>query len=1331
MKPARYAELGKLIARHRAARGLANQGDLARALKSTQQTVSRWEAGTSRPRANQIDQLAATLGVAAEVLMEAAGYRTAVIQSITKLFPFDALAPDIFEQLVLWLVRRMHPGADVSRAGKSGHKQGGLDVLAVLPNGERHTFQVKRVQTFGPREVELAVRAHSAQSDRCHLVLSRIASPQTASAVRDHGWLLWDQEQLSWLIRDLSMDDQLRLVDIFFHGQREVLLGRPEPGPWMTTEEFFQPLTGREGFSHDLDLVGRTDELTRLKAAIRDTPAGLIVLSGPGGIGKSRLLKQAIEDLERDQAHWVVRWLSNFGSPTPKSFEDLGRGRKILVVDDAHDREDVAALMAYATVPSNQTSLVLSTRPYALPRIEREAAALNLASVRIDVGQLSVDDTRQLATNAVGPKAGAAAMKQVASAFRESPLLTVIAAKVMAKEGLLPEAAKSAAPVRNVVLQRFKKVVVGDLGWPGDEPATQEILEALALLQPFHIEDPGLLELLEKQKGISADKATRIFRRLVEGGVIYRRAQRYRLMPDVLGDYIIQESALSATGTLSPFARHVLETADSRQLEHVLVNLGRLEWRMRYETAPDTALLEDVWRSFGDLGDEYDARLSAIRAVAVYQPKQALDFVVSKLRKGVYLHAFPEIMNAVAHNIDYVEGACDALWFMDGMAKHEQFRSTASPIDTLANLCGFQEHKPLEFSRRAFEFCLKLLDRPDAWARPSSPLRAVKKVLDSEGVSTESQGVSIVLSSFLVDLKVVTPLRQRLIGKVIELLFNPKPAVAAKAASFLNEALRHPMGMMGGSVPERVHRGYAEEFNSTLDRLADAVGSGQLLPTTLLNIARSVHWHAMHGRNGTKEAARAVLAKFPNDVHFRGLAALAQGFGDILDLDRELDDWSRKGEKRLQERCAELKAMPSSELLDWLEGALGALTAAGEEKNSSYILVNQLMRDDLDLARGLVERVEENPRAEVAWHLHSGLAEILNCEPAEGRRLVAKYLRSPNPDFALSAAMAISNLRREFTEADRDLLSDALASADAKVCRAAIRAFWSVRDEKAEMVRLIRHIQPTVFPQVAEDAFLMLREQEVSALDFMAPADIEYFLGCLARVPRLQGHWTQQFLSELSCRFPRETWAFFAQRVEYALEQDDYSFLPVNHGPYVQKPLRFSETEQASAILEQTWRFLRKLHRENVGGRSYIADFFEGISGGGGDAELVRFLETKVGNSGAEDLELIGMILRGASSQLAFSHRDFVERLLDRCSAIGSDLVESVSTDIYCATTSGVRSGVMGEPMPRDVQQRDQAQAILASTSRLAPAYQLYEWIAESANRSIARSEADVEALDL
>lgn len=94
-REAPYAELGALLSELRQKAGIAQQSQLAELIKTSQQTISRWEAGSSRPRARQVPLLARVLRTKAEELLIAAGYAPkTTVASFDKPFPVDGLSPE-------------------------------------------------------------------------------------------------------------------------------------------------------------------------------------------------------------------------------------------------------------------------------------------------------------------------------------------------------------------------------------------------------------------------------------------------------------------------------------------------------------------------------------------------------------------------------------------------------------------------------------------------------------------------------------------------------------------------------------------------------------------------------------------------------------------------------------------------------------------------------------------------------------------------------------------------------------------------------------------------------------------------------------------------------------------------------------------------------------------------------------------------------------------------------------------------------------------------------------------------------------------------------------
>ena len=116
-----YKQFGNLLIKLRLAGGIAHQLDLAKLIRSTQQTVSRWESGESRPRDKQMPALAKALNADLNELLAAAGYTSRpVIKTLDQPFPIDALTPDSFERFCMHFLSKLYPNAQVHRIGKSG-----------------------------------------------------------------------------------------------------------------------------------------------------------------------------------------------------------------------------------------------------------------------------------------------------------------------------------------------------------------------------------------------------------------------------------------------------------------------------------------------------------------------------------------------------------------------------------------------------------------------------------------------------------------------------------------------------------------------------------------------------------------------------------------------------------------------------------------------------------------------------------------------------------------------------------------------------------------------------------------------------------------------------------------------------------------------------------------------------------------------------------------------------------------------------------------------------------------------------------------------------------
>jgi transcriptional regulator with XRE-family HTH domain len=1334
-----YPEFGRSLIAARLAAGIDTQSDLAVRLKCAQQTVSRWEAGTARPRVTQIASLAAVLGIDPKGLLGLAGYAAPTVTvHHAQLFPVDRLDPETFERLVEYLLALRHKDASVRRAGATGHKQDGLDITVTWPDGKVHSFQCKRVDRFGPADALGAIAAHTARADRKYLVLSRIASPQVADALRGYpDWELWDKQYLTRLIRlELSHDDQNRLVDIFFRGQRLGLLGRSEIGPWMSAEEFFAPFKGRHTiFNHDWNLKGRHVEIAKLTNALKQSTPPVILVTGPGGIGKSRILKEALQVSGKTLPGVVVRFLSTSAEITRDGLDALGVQPKLLVIDDAHDRDGLSAIFEYAADPRHKTKLVLASRPYAEARIKREAAVYGIGDIpQIVLAPLTVEQMVGLVQEVLTAFGGAPEWADdIVKATGDCPLVAVMAARVIARDEVPPELAKHDDSLRDTILGKFMRVVAGELGTPADQRFIAGTLEVLALIQPFHIEDPQLVELLKSVKNMDEADIARILRLLAEGGIVYRRGHQFRLMPDLLGDYIIESSCIGPRDRLSPFAERVFDSVAAPQLTHVLVNLGRLDWRKSGGDPSNSRLLNGLWQKLQDIRDEYDPRFEAVRAVAIYQPRQALDFIQRQIDHGRVKHGLSKIIRNIAYNYKCLEEACELLWALGCDDKRDLGPNPDHAIRILSELCGFEEKKPLEYTKLVFDFGLRLIDREGSWEHRYSPFDILRPILSGEGVTTTSDGRHIAMSPFFVNFDVVAPLRKSLINRALSLLTHDSPRVGRHAADFLEQALRAPIGLMGATVAPEVHDQYLAEFAQTLVTLKTIVASKVLQPGVAIGVARSVAWHAHFGSKVTATVAQSVLGALPTDLDFRTRAALADGFGRVFLGRFGAKDWQNKLNGSMAALGTELRASftDGESLRRYIEKALIDLEEARESENSTHVLVFSLLRQDLNFAQAIVVDAGTRAHSRTRKFASAALNEILRITPTDGRAYAHRFFESAESDLASAAADAFGALRREIEAADVELVGVALSSADPSVAGAAIRAIctWEGMDARA-IVDLAKKVNLETAPRLADELGLLFAGTDRRLLDALDRADVDHLLKRMLRIPRLEGYWLEQLLVHISFHFPHELADFFFQRVELAATAETFNqFRPANHGPYAHTKLRIHESPEAAAVLRKTWAWLRKNEHRDFYFQYGAADVFSAMFMSVDDT-MVALFDAKLEIASKPELDLIARVLRLANPEFIFTHRAFVVRYFERCRDVGRDVLSDAHGSLFAAAISGVRMGPVGEPATRDLKMVANAKDALKQISRLSPAYRLYDSVRKHAEASIEQTLRDAEALD-
>lgn len=1336
-----YTAFGELLARLRVAAGFTKQQDLATALGVTQQSVSRWEKGGARPRSNDIPLLERLVGAKENELLVAAGYQGAPadlrIETATthdRPLPLSALLPEIFESFCAALLDRMYRprGGNVHRYGGTGHKQHGIDIVATGPFGV-HSFQCKRVNEFGAQKVHTAVAEQTYVADLKVLLLSSVASPRARDAMAVHaGWELWDREDITRKLHELSMYDRLDLVDRYFSGQRLDLLGIDEPGPIQTLEAFFKPfLVPDRFFNHSWALVGRDAEISQVVDYVRDESVVLTCLVGAPGFGKSRVLREVTQQLAESTTLQV-----RLVSPTEdvkahhldKLRDSLG-GVTLLVVDDAHEREDLGILLRHAAAPDNRTRLLLSLRPYGKEKLRLQAADVSLLGPLVkfvDLHQQTRDEAQALAESVLaecdGPPAAAA---EIARATYTTPLVTVLAAQLVARDDVSLALLGNAAEFHTYVLSRLQDVIAVTLVTGQDVPKLRAVMRVIALLQPIIPDDPGLLNILLNAEGVEQPDASRLIRLLGEAGVLFKRGVRSRLAPDLLTDEIIRSNYLNADGTANERVTEVFDLAGADQLKHLFVNLGRLDWRLREGKTDDSALLTSLnpklrW------GERYsNPHVEAVETVAYYQPRFALDFAKRLIAEG---HgdssAVCNMVRNAAYTYDHVQEACQLLWIAGRNDARALNQKPSHGIRILKELATFQLNKPVDYVREVVSFALALLDRPASLSSVYTPFSIVEGALGTEIEAKSYSRWTLTITRYQLSLETAKIVRDEVTGALLKYLRDGPPRRAFLAAQTMAQALRGPMHI------DTSDHAWKREHQKLLLELQVMLREVHVCPVVLVRLAQSISWHAFYGWPETSVEARTIMALLNRDLRTRLTRALIDGWGtETWELSASLEREEHEQDRQLL--TTELvAAFPDVEsLFDELHDCLQDIAnVIPEGYGSPFLLVNHLLSSIPGLATELLLRNNESQAGHLTPYVGKALSVVVETGDSD---LVSDYVARSEGFAEVLAQLAEAYARfepsRPYTPQEVALFRRVFGSKDSTVLFVASNLARQIAGRSPALtVELICSADFEVNPRATHDMFMWIAGGKTIPKGEVASRRSE-LLEKLVVLKELDDYWVQAFLTASIKEDPIAVVALIKARLIEATRRNDWSYEPLSK--------EHNENGLGLMVVEAGPRLLRELLdwalNESADPRS-AQRFGEAISGlcGNYDEPLLDLLLAWTSSGSQAHATLVARVLRESQPTLIYEHPKFIRDILNVAELIGEDALVDVRSSIVAAAHSGIRGGVPGEPFPEDVRLEQHCVQKLASLSRAEPAFDLYDELLKDARYSMARQRKSKEALE-
>jgi hypothetical protein len=839
-----------------------------------------------------------------------------------ELLPTPSLTPDRFEDFTETLLHRQRFVAsparrliEVSRWGRRGDKQDGIDFVGAYDDGTTVTWQCKRVDKMTPADVRTYISENSYTADEHVLVFSGLASPEArAEVLKVKGWSLLDQRDLGQLVHDLPLHRARTLLEQFWDpAVRRVFLPVAGIDAFLGLDEHFGPTLDRAAvLHHRAVLVGRDDVVAALDAALDPTEAAprIVLITGPGGRGKTRLALEALRHVE--DAHPTIPVLVHQERRPPDSaaLSELPGNPAVILTEDAHRApDDLAPLLTY-TKHSPGTKLVITARATGADEVR---AALHHAGfdtgqiLEVPIEPLTLGAARALVDTlaADGPALPAEFDEFLAAEGRDTPLIPVVAISMARAGRLAPGPLALDQGFRDEILRAYADVTAGDVpGWP--RPTVRGVLATVAAVAPL----PGsasaeFFDAAAAVAGVSRANFLEIVAALLERGVIVERGEQLRVAPDALADEVL-DSAAVVRGRDTGFVIRLWEALGQYAGSQLVVNLAGLAWRLARTGGPDLfgRVWDDVEAEF-DAADlqQVDALAPMLAPLAYTQPERLFRLLTRVLPRLPALEQAARVAaeNAVADDArdeaDQDNGTSASTPLQAPRAALMSYRGQLTTDDVargfapLLARCGqaapellgpaldvlwdlaatdgrqtnqYPDHPArlicddlVDLGRIAEGSLPVVLDRVETWLRvpdapeaPRTPLFALAPLLAKDGLRNTVRRHALEFSPFFVAPDKVAGARDRIRRLLVAQGSGADVRRAVEAAQLLGTAIDPPHGYFGQTVPPEVVLGWED------DDLATVAALRQAAQATSEPLVRRTIRHVLEG-----DATRALSQK--------------------------------------------------------------------------------------------------------------------------------------------------------------------------------------------------------------------------------------------------------------------------------------------------------------------------------------------------------------------------------------------------------------------------------------------------------------------------------------
>ncbi len=1108
-----------------------------------------------------------------------------------------------------------------------------------------------------------------------------------------------------------------------------------------TPDKFFRRVESNPLFDYDQKFQGRVSSLTELRNFVQNDNATVALLTGRGGIGKSKLIRQWLSEI----SEWTVLFKKETVPVGETTEQELSGDHYIVIADDAHRQSDIDTLLQLARDlkrDGKTIKVLLSCRPIGLQRID---AALSrsfdpTAVVRLtELKRLGDADVRALAEEVLGPEHLQLAPYLV-SVSKDTPLVTVIGGRLLRRD---------AAPVRDLPNAEDFRRAVFDKFLDDFETVAQRspknvrpLLHLVSALQPLALRAENVIgscALFLKWEGFEVSQCVD---ELESSGLLIRSGRMYRIAPDMFADFLLEQASVGQVGTQNGYADAIYGNFGNEYLAHLLQNLAELDFRVVDQG--QASLLTNVWKDLRlkfEKAGNYDKiqLLNAVQSAAFYQPGPVMDLVRLVMQPSfptnnanpssdeIYHYSeqdvlieLPMLLRAIAYQPAYRDEAVRRLW---KLARQDSRRPSSYPehaLRILKQLAAYSRYKPVDFNLEIAKIVRTLCSEPDAFKGECTPFDVVDELLKREGEEQESVGRAIVLTRFGFNYKVIAPVRTLCLKTLQECLNSNDARRACRAFHSLSRLIH---GFLAAhQLSDEEMQWHSQERAYCLSLLAERLAAGNVPLPLAREIKAELEGFVARGDNEeANKRVRAVLAMLPSTPNLAAFDAFCSGQWDIREpANTEADIVKATEHSRDRGRVAATAFRDQFATVDGCISELARFYVWAREcditPNGSNEFVHSLCEEPEFLTKLASELRSGTYPPELAITAQVVLRRLRERGGSDYRTSALAAARSQDLNLARSAAVAMCGINyNPASDDDLAILDELRGHPDWHIRETVVLALSTVGKHPARLQDAIDRIlsfsagQDKRLADKICNAFLYNR----ISLDSLSEAQLDRLLDNLVSVPDLHEYGISMVLNWAVNNRSTAVIQFVKKRIVRASERRavrdwSYSIVPRHHNQILLHNLKDSGELPALRTF-----VLGKIEEDKFIRRDLI-ELFGNINVL--DGESFEMLRPWLHSGDVSKFDLAMSIVSSASGKLAFSNQSQVLETLEAAEKVGSDRLEKAISQLVVNVHPSFFSGFANEQPPAIVELRTSAEAVLADPQLHPLLKRLHEAIKASAS---------------